>query len=197
MPGFLELVRTRRSVRKYADTPVPRAVLERCLEAARLAPSACNSQPWTFVVVDEPALRSRLAAAAFGGVHAINSFAAAAPVFVAVIRGRSTVAAAFGGALRGLQYNLIDVGIACEHFILQAAEEGVGTCWLGWFDESAVKRVLGLDRRDKVDILISMGYERERPDAGAAGGDLKRSIVCNAEKKRKSLAEMSRFNLGE
>ena len=155
--SFLELVRKRQSERKYSDKPVPREVVERCIEAARLAPSACNSQPWTFMVV-EGELKNRLAAAAFSGLYSMNSFAARAPVLIVVVTERSKYVARLGGQIRGVQYSLIDIGIACEHLILQAAEEGVGTCWLGWFNEKAVKRTLGLAKSDRVDIIISLGY---------------------------------------
>jgi nitroreductase len=162
--SFLELTRARRSVRKYAATPVPREAIERCLEAARLAPSACNAQPWFFVVADRDPLRRSLADAAFGGVYAMNAFAKSAPVLVAVLAERTEYAAALGGFLRRVAYNLVDVGIAGEHFALQAAAEGLGTCWLGWFDERAVKRVLNLPRNAHVPILISVGYPADLPD---------------------------------
>ena len=176
---FLELVNKRCSVRKYDPSPVPREIIDRCLEAARLAPSACNSQPWRFVVVDDAALRRKLAEAAFSGVYSMNSFAKEAPVLVVAVRERSTRFAAFGALFRGLQYNLIDIGIACEHFILQAASEDVGTCWLGWFDEGAVKKVLGIEKGKKADIIISMGY----PQKG----------TC-PEKARMPLSEISGYN---
>ena len=155
--SFLELVRKRQSERKYSDKLVPRETIERCLEAARLAPSACNSQPWTFMVV-EGELKSRLAEAAFSGIYSMNSFAARAPVLIVVITERSRYAARLGGQIRGVQYSLIDIGISCEHLILQAAEEGLGTCWLGWFNEKGVKQALGLSRSARIDIIISMGY---------------------------------------
>lgn len=132
--------------------------MERCLEAARLAPSACNSQPWTFVVVDEPVRRAALAEAAFGGLYRMNRFAAEATALVVVITERSKYAARIGGQFRGVQYSLIDLGIACEHLVLQAAEEGLGTCWLGWFDERGVRRVLDLPRSARIDVMISVGY---------------------------------------
>ena len=69
--------------------------------------------------------------------------------------------AALAGKFRGVQYNLVDVGIACAFISLAAEAEGVGTCLLGWFDEKAVKNTLGLDRNAKVDIMISMGYSAE------------------------------------
>lgn len=155
---FLELAKKRRSVRKYSARPVPREVIERCLEAAQAAPSACNSQPWSFIIADNEKDKDSLAAAAFSGIYSMNTFAKKAPVLVVVITEQSGYAARVGGYLKGVQYSLIDIGIACEHFILQAAEEGVGTCWLGWFDEKAVKKELNLSRDKKVDVIISMGY---------------------------------------
>jgi nitroreductase len=175
---FFELVGKRQSDRRYAEKPVSREVIEHCLEAARLAPSACNSQPWTFIVVDHPEDRDRLAAAAFSGIYNMNRFAARAPVLVAVVTERSKYIARLGGMIRGIQYSLLDIGAACEHFVLQAAEEGVGTCWLGWFDEKAVKRVLDLPRHARVDVLISMGY----PGDGTV-----------RDKKRKTPAEVWRY----
>jgi len=177
---FLELVNKRSSVRKYTAKPVPREIITRCLGAARLAPSACNAQPWVFLVVDDPVLRDKVASAAFSGAFSMNSFARSAPVFIIVVREKSTQFASIGGFFRGVQYNLIDIGIACEHFILQAAEDDVGTCWLGWFNERAVKKVLGIPKGKKADIMISMGY----PEEDSA-----------RQKERKSLSEMSAFNI--
>jgi len=162
-PGmtFLDLVKKRRSCRKYTSRDVPPACIARCLEAARLAPSACNSQPWRFIVITDPALRARAAEAAFSGIYKMNVFVKGAPILVAVIRERAKFAARVGASLRGVQYSLIDLGIACDHFTLQAAEEGLGTCWLGWFNERGVKKALGLPRRVKIDVLLSVGYSQD------------------------------------
>jgi nitroreductase len=176
---FIELVNKRSSVRKYVTKPVTREIIDRCLEAARLAPSACNAQPWYFIVVDDPALRDRVSAAAFSGMYSKNSFARSAPAFVVVVREKTSQFAAIGGFIRGVRFNLIDIGIACEHFILQAAEDDVGTCWLGWFNERAVKKILGIPKDKKADIMISMGYSEE---------DRARQKI------RKSLNEISAFN---
>jgi nitroreductase len=175
---FLELVSRRRSVRRYADRPVPCELLDECLEAARRAPSACNAQPWSFVVTDAREGVERLARAAFSGIYRMNAFAARAPVLVTVITERSKYAARLGGRLRGVQYSLIDIGIAGEHFALAAAERGLGTCWLGWFDEKAVKKTLGLGRRARVDVMLSAGF----PEPGAG-----------REKPRRALDEIRRF----
>ena len=156
--NFRELVEKRRSVRKYKAEKVPREAIERCLEAARLAPSACNSQPWSFIVADMEPVRTKLAQAAFSGVYAMNDFAAQAPVLIAILTERSKFMAALAGKFRGVQYSLIDIGIACAFLSLAAEEQGLGSCLLGWFNEKAVKEVLGLPRHARVDIMISMGY---------------------------------------
>jgi len=158
---LLEMIGKRRSTRKYQLAKVQREVLERCLEAARLAPSACNSQPWSFMVVDTEPMRTKVAQAAFSGIYAMNNFARHAPVLIAVLTERSKFMAALAGRFRGIQYSLVDVGIACAFISLAAEAEGVGACLLGWFDEQAVKNVLGLPRNVKIDIMISMGYSAE------------------------------------
>ena len=134
-----------------------------CLEAARVAPSACNSQPWKFIVVDDRELKNRLCDTAFSGIYSINSFCKTAPVVVAVVSEKSKFLARIGGVFRGTKYYLIDIGIACEHFVLEAEDLGLGTCWIGWFDEQAVKSILNVPRNKKIDILIALGYyDREK-----------------------------------
>ncbi len=175
---FLELVKKRQSIRKYSSQPVPRELIDKCLEAAQFAPSACNAQPWSFIIVDDEKGKNALTDKAFSGIYSINSFAKNASVIIVVIAEQSTYAAKLGGYFRGTQFNLIDIGIACEHLILQAAEQEIGTCWLGWFNEKEVKKVLGLSNKKKVYLLISMGY----PEAEFV-----------REKKRKSLNEIRKY----
>lgn len=158
MNSFLELVRNRYSVRAFRATPVPREELDRCVEAARLAPSACNSQPWRFVVVDEPTLKEQVAAAARGPLGTFNTFVPQAPVVVAVAADKGALAAQLGGAIKEKDYARVDLGIATGHFCLQAAEVGLGTCILGWFDEPRVKELLGVPRGLRVELLIAVGY---------------------------------------
>lgn len=158
---FLELVKKRRSCRKYSNRSVPFEALQKCLEAARLSPSACNSQPWHFFVVKDKDLKERLAKKAFSGIYSMNSFAQGAQVLVAVLREKSSYLTQLGGFLRGTQYSLIDLGIACEHFVLQAAQEGLGTCWIGFFNEKEVKKTLNIAKHKKVDMLISVGYPQD------------------------------------
>lgn len=159
--NILNLMQKRKSVRKYQSAEVPRDVIERCLEGARLAPSACNSQPWSFVVADQEPLRGKLARAAFSGMYAMNDFAARAPVLIVVITERSKFITALAGRLRGVQYNLIDIGIVCAYLSLTAEEEGLGVCLLGWFDEKAVRNVLNLPKTTRIDMILSIGYDAE------------------------------------
>lgn len=175
---FLELVKKRQSIRDYSSRPVSREDIDKCIEAARLAPSACNSQPWSFIILDKEEIKNRFMDKAFSGIYAINSFAKQAPVIIVVVTERSAYAARLGSYFRGTQYNLIDIGISCEHLVLQAAELGIGTCWHGWFNEKAIKKFLGLPKEKKIDVLISMGYPKDK--------ELR-------EKKRKGLDEIMRY----
>ena len=155
---LLELLKQRKSVRDFLDRPVERKEIMTCLEAARVAPSACNSQPWKFIIVDDRELKEKLCARAFSGIYSINSFCKTAPVMVVVVSEKSRFLARIGGLFRGTKYYLIDIGIACEHFVLQAEELGLGTCWIGWFNEGAVKSLLGVPESKKIDVLIALGY---------------------------------------
>lgn len=155
---FIDLLKQRRSVRDFLDKPVERHKLIACLEAARLAPSASNSQPWSFLVVDDPGLKDILCKEAFGGLYFFNAFCRKAPVILVVISEQSKFLTRIGALFRGTQFYLIDIGIAVEHFILQAEEMDLGTCWIGWFNEKAVKKTLTIPESKKIDILVAVGY---------------------------------------
>lgn len=156
--ALLDLIKQRKSVREFLDRPIEREKIEMCLEAARLAPSESNSQPWRFIVVDDKELKDKLCDAAFGGLYFINTFCKTAPVIVVVISEKSKFLARIGGMFRGVKFYLIDIGITCEHFVLEAEELGLGTCWIGWFNEKGVKSVLNIPQSKKIDILIALGY---------------------------------------
>ena len=157
MEDFLELANKRESCRKYSGKAVKREDLLKCVEAARLAPSACNSQPWKFIIVDDPDLKSELCRAAFSSPYTA-SWPEKAGAIVVVISESGSFATKVGNFLRDTRYYLIDIGIAVEHFVLQAAELGLGTCWMGWFNEKGVKKVLGLPSSSRVDIIVPVGY---------------------------------------
>jgi nitroreductase len=161
MMKFLELVLKRQSDRKYIDKPVEREKIERCLEAARLAPSASNSQPWSFVVVDDPELKDKVARKTFGPARSFNKFVPQAPVIVVMVMEKPKVITEIGGRIKQKEYPLMDIGIAAEHFCLQAAEDGLGTCMLGWFNEQGVKELIGVPENKTVPLLITLGYTPE------------------------------------
>ncbi len=156
--SFLDLAAKRYSARNYKDIPVPLAKIERCIEAARLAPSACNSQPYQFVVVNDPELKDRLGKAAFRGLVKFNYFVFQAPVLVLIVSERQKLSAKFGNIAKKKSFHQMDIGIAAEHFCLQATEEGLGTCMLGWFNERKVKKMLSIPRRKRVELIVSVGY---------------------------------------
>ncbi len=160
----MKLVSGRRSVRKYKAAPVEREKLEFCLEAARLAPSACNSQPYKFLVLDDKELKDKFCAAAFGGIYSPCKFAAAAPALVLVLARQGKLMAFMGNQVQHTNFRLVDIGIAAEHFVLAAAEQGLGTCWVGWFDAKAGARALGLSG-EKIEMVIPVGYPDEAPAA--------------------------------
>jgi len=156
--NFLELATLRFSVRKYRNSPVEREKILRCVEAARLAPSACNSQPWHFIIVDTALETAALAEKTTLPLSRLNQFTKGAPVIIALVAEKPALSAKIGGMIKNKPYFLLDVGMAAEHFCLQAAEEGLGTCMLGWFNEKAVKKYLSVPATKSIPLLITLGY---------------------------------------
>lgn len=157
---FSELVKIRQSDRKYSDKPVEKEKIVQCLETARLSPSADNSQPWKFIVVDEPALKDQIAesSASLG----MNKFANQAPVIIVVVLEKMKVLTRLGSVIKDKEYSLLDVGIAVNQLCLQASDMGLGTCIIGWFDEKKVKKLLHIDRSKRVPLLITLGYSEAK-----------------------------------
>jgi nitroreductase len=177
--NFAELVKARQSVREYLSTPVEEEKIARCLEAARLAPSACNSQPWKYIVVDEPELKKTVALATFGKVVSFNKFTPEAPVLIVITSETPNITAKAGTIIKNNQLHLIDLGISAQHFCLQAVEEGLGTCMLGWFDEHRVKKLLRIPRCKRVNLLISLGYPKNNEIREKVRKDLAQIVSYN------------------
>ena len=155
---FLDLVKARQSVREYLSKEVERDKIERCLEAARLAPSANNSQPWSFIVIDDPKLKEAVARKTFDRVISFNRFSLQAPVLILLLSERPSFFSRMASAVKDKQFNLTDIGITAEHLCLQAVEEGLGTCMLGWFNEKGVKKLFNIPQQIRVELIITMGY---------------------------------------
>lgn len=176
---ILDLLGKRQSVRSYLDKPVEKEKLMRCIEAARIAPSACNAQPWKFIIIDDPDLKNSVADLTSDKVLPINHFTKQAPVLVAVVREKANFTSTMGQILKNKEYPLIDVGIATIQFCIQATSEGLGTCILGWFRENKIKPLLNIPKNKHLELIITIGYpasEEIRP------------------KKRKDMAEILSFN---
>ncbi len=149
----LSAIRERRSIRSYADSPVEPEKLEKVLEAARLAPSASNRQNWKFVVVQDKATIARLVEACNG-----QAFVGQAPVFIAAC------ATAPGSVMScGQPRDTVDLSIATAYLILEAYEQGLGTCWLGSFNETKVKQLLAIPDLVRVVAVTPLGYAAVRP----------------------------------
>lgn len=150
----MEAIRARRSIRQYENRPLPEDVLGEILEAARLAPSARNRQDWRFVVVKDKELIRRVTAAAD------QPFLATAPVIIA------GVALEPERMMRcGVPTYAVDLAIAMTNITLAATAHGLGTCWIGSFDQEEVKRVLHIPEAYKVVQLMPLGYPAEQPEA--------------------------------
>jgi len=154
---FLQLVKSRTSCRSYQDKPVPDEVMKNCLEAARWAPSACNQQPWRFIVVKDRELRERICRECFlPGLP--MPWARQAPVIIVLCSKKSMVTHFLAPLLSGINYHLIDLGIAGEHLVLEAQAQGLGSCWIGWFNPKKVKKLLRLPSDLHPVSLLTMGY---------------------------------------
>ncbi len=177
--SFKQLVQQRRSVRRYLDKEVEREKILTCIEAARLAPSADNVQPWRFLIIDDPELKAKFARNVFSGIYFISKFAIKAPVLIVILARLDIIANRIGKQIQNINFYLIDIGIAGEHIVLQAEELGLGTCWIGWFNSRKARKVLKIPRKYKIVALLSMGYYERKP---------------SREKKRRKLEEIAWFN---
>jgi nitroreductase len=159
---FLELVQSRQSDRAYLDKPVEKEKIERILEAARLAPSACNAQPWKFVVVTDSEKRMQIADATASKLLSMNHFTKQAPVQLVLVEENANFTSSVGGMLTNKHYPHIDLGIVASHICLAAADEGLGSCMIGWCDEKKVRKVLDIPGNKRVMLVILLGYSAQK-----------------------------------
>jgi nitroreductase len=151
---FMDVVRLRKSVRSYGAQDVEDSKLDQILESARLAPSWANTQCWRFIVVRDQEKIKALTKAAGPS----NSWMKDAPVVIVACGDPRR-----SGTCNDISYYTVDVSIAMEHLILAAADLGLGTCWIGYFEEDKVKAMLGIPAKMKVVALTPVGY----PSSGA------------------------------
>ena len=178
METFLDLVKARQSDRSYLPKPVEQDKINRILEAARLAPSACNAQPWKIVVVTDPEKRLQVADATSSSILSMNHFTKQAPVQLVLIEESANFTSTVGGWAKNKHYPHIDLGIVAAHVSLAAADEGLGSCIIGWCDEKKVQKALDIPKNKRVMLVILLGY----------------SAQPLREKKRKEMAEIVSYN---
>ena len=168
--NFLEIAQARQSCRKYdTQRPVEQEKLDAILEAVRLAPSACNSQPYHLTVCRGSAAKA--VAAATKGMG-LNGFADQAPVLIVLSEMPYNSTAALGAKMKGNDYRSIDIGIAAAYLTAEAAAQGLGTCILGWLDDKKIRAICGLEH--PVRLVVTVGYAADTP----------------REKKRKKLEDL-------
>lgn len=179
MKDFLSLAEQRQSDRAFdPKRTIEPEKIERILEAARLAPSACNAQPWHFIIVNDPEKKDLLADAVANKVLGFNHFTKQAPVHILIIEEKPNISSAFGGWIKDKKFTHVDIGIVSAFITLAAEDEGIGSCILGWFDEDKVKDIFNIPSSKRVLIDIVLGY----------------SIQPDRVKKRKSIEEIVSYN---
>ena len=154
---FLTIAKTRQSCRSYDENrPVEEEKLQAVLEAVRLAPSACNGQPYHLTVCRGESAKA--VAAATTGVG-LNKFAKQAPILIVISEESYVKSAALGAKLKGNDYRSLDIGIAAAYLTAEAAAQGLGSCILGWFDDEKIRKLC--DLKNPVRLVITLGYAAE------------------------------------
>jgi len=178
---FNELVKIRQSVRRYSAASVEPDKIESILQAAQLAPSACNSQPWHFIVCTDENIKNKVAKATFNEIISFNKFVLSAPVIIVIVLEKPKNITKIGAAIKNREFPLYDIGIVAEHICLQAAELGLGTCMLGWFNEKEIMKILSIPLNKRIGLVITLGYpEKNYP--------LRKKI-------RKNISEITSYNV--
>lgn len=168
---FLKIAQTRQSCRRYDPArEVEKEKLDAILETVRLAPSACNGQPYHLTVCRGNTAR-QVAKATTG--MGLNTFAAEAPMLIVLSEEPYTKTAALGAKVKGNDYRSIDIGIAAAYLTAEATAQGLGTCILGWLDDKKIRQICGLEH--PVRLVITVGYAADTP----------------REKKRKKVEELA------
>ena len=168
--NFLEIANARQSCRRYDESrPVEQAKLDAILEAVRLAPSACNGQPYHLTVCRGEAAQ-KVSKATMG--MGMNKFAAQAPVLIVISEAPYVTSAALGAKVKQNDYRSMDIGIAVAYLTAEAATQGLGTCILGWLDDKELRQITGWDAPAR--LVVTLGYPADTP----------------REKKRKAISDL-------
>jgi nitroreductase len=158
--SIAEVIAKRRSCRSYREDPVSREDIEKILEAARLAPSACNQQPWRFAVVTDADRKREIIEHGFR-IGIKMDWALRAPVLIVLGMKRSLIVHKAAVKVSKIDYPWMDIGIAGEHLVLQAEEMGLGTCWIGWVKPRRVRAILDWPKEIYPAAVITLGWPED------------------------------------
>ena len=182
-------IQWRRSVRRFSPQKIEREKILQILEAGRLAPSSSNRQAWHFVVVDDRSIIEQIPKTVPVGTRSIVTFIKNAPLVIVGCYSKAFTHVI--AQLAGHENHLIDVSIAMTQMMLAATELGIGTCWVGWYGESRLRRVLELPRKYKIVALLVLGYPAERSTKDSIGG-----IPARPRKALKEIVSHNKFGKG-
>lgn len=157
MKSFLQLAAQRQSDRAFVPgKKIEREVLERIIEAARLAPSACNGQPWHFTVITDDELLPKVGKATSS--LGMNRFVKDASALVLITHEPTNITSKLGSGIKDKDFPMMDLGIASAYVTLAAEDEGIGSCILGWFDEKTIKELVNIPSKRRLMLIVALGY---------------------------------------
>lgn len=185
----IEAIKWRRSVRHFAPRKIERDTIRQILEAGRLAPSSSNQQAWHFIVIDDEKIIRVIPDQVPAGTGDIISFAREAALIVVGCYARNITHRI--AQLFGHENSLIDIAIAMTQMTLAATGLGVGTCWIGWFSEKRLKKLLRITDQYRIACMLALGYPAEKSTAEGIGG-----IKPRPRKVLKEIVSYNRFGVG-
>ncbi|MBQ8365334.1 MAG: nitroreductase family protein [Bacteroidaceae bacterium] len=157
MRSFLELAQARQSDRSFEPgRTIDSDVLNRIVEAGRLAPSACNGQPWHFTVITDSELLPQVGKATSS--LGINRFVKDSSALILITHEPTNITSRFGCGIKDKDFPMMDLGIASAYITLAAEDDGVGSCILGWFDEKKIKQLVGIPEKKRLMLIVALGY---------------------------------------
>ncbi len=157
MSDYFDLIRRRESCRNFdPNRPVEKEKLERCAEAAWLAPSACNGQPWRYLIVTNPALAQKLRPLMME--LGMNKFVLKCPAFAVVLQEGTVLKVSLSQRFKKQDFAPIDVAFSASQFCYAATEQGLSTCIIGWHDEQKIRELFDLPKSTRVRLILAVGY---------------------------------------
>jgi len=157
-----DLLKERKSIRKFKETSIEKDKIIKILECGLLSPSACNVQPYRFIVLLGQK-KNEFSKEVFDGIFSFSSFVSKAPVLIVIVRIKPNFKMKIGNFVCDTDFSLIDMGIAGEHMVLKATELRLGSLWVGWFDRKKAQKFLKLSKNESAEIIIAIGEKDENP----------------------------------